>query len=76
MFVLELLLERHQPLAKCFPRPKSLDLLAPVRVNDSGHILSGLIVKARFEAERGAVAFVKPNHKVCYPPAIVMWDKS
>jgi hypothetical protein len=64
MLVLELLLEGHQPLAKRFPRPKSLNLFAPVRVYDSGHILSGVVVKARFEAERRAVASVKPNHSV------------
>ena len=42
MLVLELLLERHQPLTKRLSGKKPLALLQPIGTDDNGHILGGL----------------------------------
>src|SRR5262245_17066950 len=63
LLVLELLLERHEPLTKRLSREKPLRLPAAIGTGDDGHILRGLVVVARFHAERRLTAFIKPHHE-------------
>src|SRR6185503_17791431 len=76
VLVLELLLERLQSLAKRLPREKPLGLLTPIWTDDDGHVLLGLVVVARFQAERHLTALIEPHHEGllgCLGPAAGAW---
>jgi hypothetical protein len=60
----ERLLQPHEPLSKCLQLAEPLQVLPAVRMMEHGHIFGGLVVVARFKAERYLVALVEPDHKV------------
>src|SRR5207342_161750 len=59
-----LLLKRHEPLAKRLSREEPLSLQAAIGADHNGHIFGGLVVVARFHAERHLITFVKPHHRI------------
>ena len=61
-FIREPLFKRLKPDSERLSPVKPLRFAPSLGMDDDGDILGRVVVVARFEAERDAVAFVEPDH--------------